>query len=405
MKILFVNTWFYPNMSGGSQNSVKLLADELYKNGHDVAVFSVDKFSEEESLEIDGIRLFKTLASPYDLFYMYSSKKTFSTMLKNKYFEFHNINLEMRFKQCLEEYRPDIVHFNSVSGMPLTLMKIAKQFGCKTVLTLRDYFLLEFFSERNGISKVINGIFRFYSRYFTKYIDTVTSPSEFTLSKFREKRYFEKVSTIVIPNAIQLDLEKTKQLIDEKKSKIQHSRTTFLFVGSIMEKKGIFYLLDSFKKLFTNQTNIALHIAGKGAEVPRLLNEVEGYSNIVYHGSLEKSELENLYQSSDFLVVPSMWEEPFGRVIIEGAENALPVIVSNQGGMPEIVRELGCGEIFSFDKEENLDVFLLEMSKKKNYEVYLENIENNVQKYSLQKQVINFLEVYNDLMDKKENLG
>ena len=70
MKILFVNTWFYPNMSGGSQNSVKLLAGELYKNGHDVAVFSVDKISEEEFLEIDGIRLFKTLASPYDLFYM-----------------------------------------------------------------------------------------------------------------------------------------------------------------------------------------------------------------------------------------------------------------------------------------------------------------------------------------------
>lgn len=114
-------------MSGGSQNSVKLLAGELYKNGHDVAVFSVDKISEEEFLEIDGIRLFKTLASPYDLFYMYSSKKTFSTMLKNKYFEFYNKNLEMKFKQCLEEYQPDIVHFNSVSGMPLTLMKIAKQ--------------------------------------------------------------------------------------------------------------------------------------------------------------------------------------------------------------------------------------------------------------------------------------
>jgi len=44
------------------------------------------------------------------------------------------------------------------------------------------------------------------------------------------------------------------------------------------------------------------------------------------------------------------------------------------------------------------------MSKKKNYDEYLENIENNVQKYSLQKQVGNFLSVYNDLMNKKNNL-
>lgn len=404
MKILFVNTWFYPNMSGGSQNSVKLLAGELYKNGHDVAVFSVDKISEEEFLEIDGIRLFKTLASPYDLFYMYSSKKTFSTMLKNKYFEFYNKNLEMKFKQCLEEYQPDIVHFNSVSGMPLTLMKIAKQFGCKTVLTLRDYFLLEFFSEKNGISKVINGLFRFYSRYFTKYIDVVTSPSEFTLSKFKEKRYFDKVRTVVIPNAVQLDLESTKRLIAEKKAKIQHEKTIFLFVGSIIEKKGIFHLIESFCRQFNDDRNMRLHIAGEGTEVPRLLNLIECHSNILYHGSLEKSELDLLYQSADFLVVPSMWEEPFGRVIIEAAENALPVIVSDKGGMPEIVRELGCGEIFSFDKKDNLDTLLLEMSKKKNYDEYLENIENNVQKYSLQKQVGNFLSVYNDLMNKKNNL-
>ncbi|HFI0737780.1 TPA: glycosyltransferase, partial [Streptococcus suis] len=223
--------------------------------------------------------------------------------------------------------------------------------------------------------------------------------SEFTLSKFKEKRYFEKISTTIIPNAIQLDLEITKRLITEKKSNIQHNKTIFLFVGSIIEKKGIFHLVESFCRQYKNDTNISLHIAGEGAEVSRLLNAIEGHSNIVYHGSLEKSDLESLYQRSDFLVVPSMWEEPFGRVIIEAAANALPVIVSNQGGMPEIVNELGCGEIFSFDKKDNLEVTLLEMSKKKNYEGYLENIKHNIEKYSLQKQVVSFLEVYNYLLD------
>lgn len=405
MKILYVNTWFYPNMSGGSQNSVKLLADSLISQGHDTAVFSIDKFRENEITKVDNIRLFKIVPGNYDLRYMYGKRKTFIGLLKNKKYELANKIIEEKFQEVLNIYRPNIVHFNSISGMPLSLIKIAKNHGCKTVLTLRDYFLLEFISERNSISKVINGLFRIYSRYFTKYIDIITSPSEFTLSKFREKYYFKKSKTIVIPNAVQLDIEITKRLIAEKKSTIQHEKKTFLFVGSIIDKKGIFHLIESFCRQFKHDRNISLHIAGEGAEVPRLLNKIEGHSNIVYHGSLEKRKLEGLYQNSDFLVVPSMWEEPFGRVIIEAAANALPVIVSNQGGMPEIVRELGCGEIFSIDKDENLDVILLEMSKKKNYEVYLENIENNVQKYSLQKQAISFLEVYNDLMDKKENLG
>jgi len=388
-------------MSGGSQNSVKLLADGLSTKGHEIAVFSIDKFIDNEITEVDNIKLFKIVPGKYDLRYMYGKKKNIFGLLKNKKNEFINKKVEEEFTEVLKVYKPHIVHFNSISGMPLSLIKIAKSNGSKTILTLRDYYLLEFFSKRNSISKVINVLFRFYSRYFTKYIDVVTSPSEFTLSKFKEKRYFEKISTTIIPNAIQLDLEITKRLITEKKSKIQHNKTIFLFVGSIIEKKGIFHLVESFCRQYKNDTNISLHIAGEGAEVPRLLNAIEGHSNIVYHGSLEKSDLESLYQRSDFLVVPSMWEEPFGRVIIEAAANALPVIVSNQGGMPEIVNQLGCGEIFSFDKKDNLEVTLLEMSKKKNYALYLENIKHNIEKYSLQKQVVSFLEVYNYLLDTK----
>ena len=42
MRILFVNTFYYPNMEGGAEQSVKLLAEGLAKAGHIVAVYCAD---------------------------------------------------------------------------------------------------------------------------------------------------------------------------------------------------------------------------------------------------------------------------------------------------------------------------------------------------------------------------
>lgn len=42
MKILIVNTWYYPNLMGGAEHSVKLLAEGLVKSGNEVAIFCID---------------------------------------------------------------------------------------------------------------------------------------------------------------------------------------------------------------------------------------------------------------------------------------------------------------------------------------------------------------------------
>ena len=47
----------------------------------------------------------------------------------------------------------------------------------------------------------------------------------------------------------------------------------------------------------------------------------------------------DLFARIDLLVVPSLWEEPLGRVIYEAYAHGVPSIVSNSGGMPEIVEE------------------------------------------------------------------
>ncbi len=49
------------------------------------------------------------------------------------------------------------------------------------------------------------------------------------------------------------------------------------------------------------------------------------------------TNLQKMYKSFDVLIVPSFWNEPFGRVAVEGIRSGLPVLVSNRGGIPETV--------------------------------------------------------------------
>ena len=78
--------------------------------------------------------------------------------------------------------------------------------------------------------------------------------------------------------------------------------------------------------------DVTLHIIGDGYMLPKIDGE-----NIIKHGRVEYKELLNHLSSAEMLVVPSLWPEPFGRVAVEGMAAGIPVIVSPEGGLPEVV--------------------------------------------------------------------
>jgi glycosyltransferase involved in cell wall biosynthesis len=70
-----------------------------------------------------------------------------------------------------------------------------------------------------------------------------------------------------------------------------------------------------------------------------LSNEVRKASsnlgNVFYVGKVENKKLSKYYNAADVVVVPSIYEEGFGRVILEALSCGTPVIASNRGGVPE----------------------------------------------------------------------
>ena len=76
----------------------------------------------------------------------------------------------------------------------------------------------------------------------------------------------------------------------------------------------------------------------------RLQQEIDGNPNIVYIGY--RSDVENLYASSDIITMPSRWQEPFGLVNIEAGAARKPIVSSAVGGIPEIITDGDNGLLF-----------------------------------------------------------
>ncbi len=106
----------------------------------------------------------------------------------------------------------------------------------------------------------------------------------------------------------------------------------FLFVGRICEEKGVSYLLKAFDKLANEISNIKLFIAGDG-ELPDI--KLKNKSKIVLLGHINRKELNILYKKADVGLIPSLNEE-CSYVALEMANNKIPIICSNLGGLKEM---------------------------------------------------------------------
>ncbi|MEL6881408.1 MAG: glycosyltransferase family 4 protein [Cyanobacteria bacterium J06607_10] len=130
------------------------------------------------------------------------------------------------------------------------------------------------------------------------------------------------------------------------------------YVGRLDRHKGIETLIQGFAQLNqpqanqphanqpqANQPQACLAIAGKPhndnasylAELQSLAAHLNVAEKVVFLGHVDRPV--QVYQSSDLVVLPSEWPEPFGRTIIEAMSSGVPVLASRVGGIPEILTD------------------------------------------------------------------
>ena len=111
-----------------------------------------------------------------------------------------------------------------------------------------------------------------------------------------------------------------------------------LFLGRLSREKGVDLLLRAWAKV--RNTNRRLVIAGTGPEESSLkkLSSDLNLANVVFTGFLDKEQQASLWSNSSALVVPSIWDEPFGMVVLEAWAKERPIIAYAKGALPELIR-------------------------------------------------------------------
>ena len=174
--------------------------------------------------------------------------------------------------------------------------------------------------------------------------------SEFVVREY-EKECNISVDTHVLKNAI--DMKKFNKTIskEERKKKrkklgLQDDDFVVLYVGRLIQEKGILELIQSV--LSINDKHIKLLVVGsanlgKGVlssyerKVKKLAKE--NNERIILIGYINNEELYKYSLLADVQCVPSLCEEAAGLVVIEAMAEGIPTIVTNSGGMVEYINE------------------------------------------------------------------
>ena len=150
---------------------------------------------------------------------------------------------------------------------------------------------------------------------------------------------FEKIN--VVPNGVNLLLYSgIDRDYEFRRRYAMDNEKIILFVGRLVYEKGIQHLIAAMPKILAGYNDAKLVIAGKGGMIDELRREAESLGlgqKVYFAGYVNGKDVPRLYKAADVAVFPSTYE-PFGIVALEAMLSERPIVVSDIGGLNEIVQ-------------------------------------------------------------------
>jgi glycosyltransferase involved in cell wall biosynthesis len=139
----------------------------------------------------------------------------------------------------------------------------------------------------------------------------------------------------VVYNAIE-----TNGAYDEERYSIKTDEKIVLFLGRITMQKGPEYFLAAAKKVLEVMDNVKFVMAGSGDMIRRTIEMAAAMGighKVLFTGFLRGNDVEKVFKMADLYVMPSV-SEPFGIAPLEAMSHDVPVIISKQSGVSEVVQ-------------------------------------------------------------------
>ena len=324
MKILML-TWEYPpRIVGGIARVVHDLSKRLIKDGHEVTVVTYKEGDLPDYENDKGVKIYRV--PNFEI-----NPNNFIDWIMQL-----NFNLVAKATEIIaKEGKFDVIHAHDwlVAYAAKTLKN---SFGIPLVATIHATE-----AGRNG------GIHDETQRYIndSEWLLTYEASEVIVNSSFMKSEIqrlfglpYDKIN--VIPNGLNMTafsgLEKDYSF---RRQYAADNEKIILTMGRMVYEKGIQHLIAAMPKILANYHDAKLVVVGKGGMIDDLRMQADalGISQKVYFAGFLNSRKVPIYQCSDIAVFPSTYE-PFGIVALEAMLAGIPTVVSDVGGLGEIVK-------------------------------------------------------------------
>ena len=324
MRVLMLSWEFPPQVIGGLGRHVYELSRRLGNHGAQTYVLTplVDDCVSHE--DIEGVQVFR-VGSPLTSF------KRFKSWI----FSFNSDLIREGIRLDYQEKGFDLIHahdwlvgyagrsLSRVLNVPLVSTIHATEYGRN--LGLHNPMQKEIHDiERNLI--LDSALILCCSNYMRDEIESLFDPGPSRIA--------------VIPNGAGINRYQTiDPSPDPGLEKIDDQDLVIFYIGRLVPEKGVSILIRAFLRVSEEIPSAKLVIAGRGPQGPELQDLVEklGLGDRVWFTGFISDEIrDRIYHRANAAVFPSLYE-PFGIVALEAMASGTPVVVSNVGGLAEIV--------------------------------------------------------------------
>jgi glycosyltransferase involved in cell wall biosynthesis len=291
----------------------------------------------------------------------------------------------INFTFFLHRNKVQIIHLHYVSWDILFLALCKRLFGYRLVITFQG--------GEDSMAKQVR-LSKLKIRIALKSADRVTSVSKELCE--RAKTRYSVSNVIYIPNGV--DAKRIQQLATPSAA-IEPDH--LLFCGRFSAEKRVDFLIEAFHDCVQKGCRRNLYLVGDGGEIDRITSLISSYgmkNRIIILGALPHRQTLGVISQSRCLLLTSLFEG-MPLVVLEAMALSKPVIVSDVGGLKDMVIHGESGYLYPVDRRDILCDWILRVSedKAKAAELGAKGFDILSAKYDLDRIVENYLALYRSL--------
>lgn len=210
----------------------------------------------------------------------------------------------------------------------------------------------------------------------------------------------DRKDVIVVPNGIEISKFNLNRDNCRRELNIQENKKIILFVGRLIEIKGVEYLIRAMKEILKDIPDAKLMIIGDGENEKNLKNlsvNLGVEEKIDFIGKVPNDKIPVYMKAADVFVLPSL-SEGFPVTLLEAMAAGLPILATKVGGIPEIIKDEENGFLVQPANSSDIAKKVIDLlADKEKMEIMKQNNKEKAKNYDWDAIVKQLVTIYHDI--------